>query len=129
MQVSQDNSSNKSINKSQNINELIKPNDIEVDYINSQQDEVITINNDESDVEIDLEYIDKLVSDKNVLQSQIYNFYRLIKNNQNDIEALEKTIFKLCNHEWILDESASFDDRCKHLCAKCSLYNSPFMYG
>ena len=120
MQVSEDNSSNKFIN---NINVLIETNsNIESDYIDSLKNDDVQLNNKDSN------NVEKMIYDKNILQSQIYNFYNLIKNNEKDIEDLDRYIYKLCNHNWVNDDSACFDDRCKHICSKCNLYQSSYMY-
>lgn len=123
MQVSKDNSSNKSEHNIHNIDTLMNANkSIENDYINSL---------DTDDIKLDKEddsKIRKMISDKHVYQQQIYNFYKMIKTNENNIEILNKQIYKLCEHDWIRDEAACYDDRCKHICSKCSLYRSPYLY-
>ena len=70
----------------------------------------------------------KMIEDKKIYQQQINNFYNLIDHNKKLIKDLEKTIYNNCSHEWIRDECANFDDRCKHICSKCSLYRSEYMY-
>lgn len=123
MQVSKDNNSNKSEHNIHNIDTLMNANkSIENDYINSL---------DTDDIKLDKEddsKIRKMISDKHVYQQQIYNFYKMIKTNENNIEILNKQIYKLCEHDWIRDEVACYDDRCKHICSKCSLYRSPYLY-
>ena len=57
----------------------------------------------------------KLINDANKL------IYTYNKNNR----VLTKKLFYTCNHEWIYDECASFDDKCKYICKFCKLYRNP----
>ena len=69
-----------------------------------------------------------MIDDRNIYQQQINNFYNLIQKNRQLIKDLEKEIYKNCQHDWIRDECANFDDRCKFICSKCSLYRSNYLY-
>ena len=68
--------------------------------------------------------------------TKIYN--KIIENNQRICDAnkliykckennkeLRKKLFASCDHEWIYDEWANFDDRCKYICKHCRLYKNP----
>jgi molecular chaperone DnaK (HSP70) len=123
MQVSNDSISSKSKHNIHNIDTLLDANSsIENDYIKSLDNNEIKPDEEDNNV------VKNMISDKNVYQQQIYNFYKMIKSNQNNIEELDKQIYKLCVHDWIRDEAACYDDRCKHICSKCSLYRSPHLY-
>lgn len=67
---------------------------------------------------------------------ELYN--KILLNNENIIKAnnkiykykkenreLTKKLFSTCNHEWIYDECANFDDRSKYICKFCRLNRNP----
>tara|TARA_B100000795_G_scaffold260688_1_gene236795 strand:- start:3348 stop:3596 length:249 start_codon:yes stop_codon:yes gene_type:complete len=43
-----------------------------------------------------------------------------IHNLENDLEILNKKIFKTCNHKWVVDEENSYMHTRRH-CEKCKL--------
>ena len=78
----------------------------------------------QSDIEIQ-----QMIDNRDIYQKQIYNFYNLINHNKDKIKQIEKELYKKCDHDWIRDECANFDDRCKYICSKCSLYRSDYLYN
>ena len=53
---------------------------------------------------------------------KIYKCRKTIKNSQDGINNLEKALYKLCQHTFIRDLSATSDDIYKYYCTKCLLY-------
>lgn len=49
----------------------------------------------------------------------------LIYKYQKYNKELTKKLFSTCQHEWIYDECANFDDKCKYICKFCRLYRNP----
>jgi hypothetical protein len=49
----------------------------------------------------------------------------LIYKCREENSELTKKLFKTCQHEWIYDENANFDDKCKYICRYCRLYRNP----
>ena len=73
--------------------------------------------------------VSDLISNKNKLQKDIYNMQRLIRENTQSIKEIEKALWKKCDHEWIYDEWANFDDRTKYLCKICGCYRNSYWYN
>ena len=42
---------------------------------------------------------------------------------------LEYKLFYTCEHEFIYDNSACFDDTCKYVCTICGLYDNEYLYN
>tara|TARA_Y200000002_G_C22515353_1_gene593145 strand:+ start:114 stop:344 length:231 start_codon:yes stop_codon:yes gene_type:complete len=58
-------------------------------------------------------------------QKKIFQYNKIINENKNDIKNLKKELFTKCDHEWVYDEWANFDDKCKYVCKYCGLYKNP----
>ena len=54
--------------------------------------------------------------------------YRLIEQHKKTIKQIECDLWKSCNHKWIYDEWANFDDRVKYLCKICGCYRNEYWY-
>ena len=44
-------------------------------------------------------------------------------------EGLEKELFYKCEHDFVYDTSACFDDSCKYICSICGLYDNEYIYN
>lgn len=72
--------------------------------------------------------VTELINKKNKLNLAITNYYSEINDCKNQIKDLERQIFMNCNHKWIYDQCANFDDHIKYLCETCGLYKSHHLY-
>ena len=63
--------------------------------------------------------VTELINKKNKLNLAITNYYNEINDCKNQIKDLERQIFMNCNHKWIYDQCANFDDHIKYLCETC----------
>ena len=61
----------------------------------------------------------------NLRYNLINQSYKTIQICKDEIRSFKTKLFKACKHEWIYDECANFDDRCKYLCKHCKLYKNP----
>lgn len=64
---------------------------------------------------------------KKLKEENMY-YERMIQNNKYKIREMEKNLFKMCNHQWVRDEFAAFDDHIKQVCDRCGLYNCSAYY-
>ena len=55
-------------------------------------------------------------------------YERVMQNNKYKIREMEKNLFKMCDHQWVRDEYANFDDHIKQVCDRCGLYNCSAYY-
>lgn len=55
----------------------------------------------------------------------IYNAQKLIYKYKEENKKLTTKLFNACEHKWIYDECANFDDKCKYICKFCGLYKNP----
>lgn len=60
------------------------------------------------------------------LNDEIYVFERKIKNNRNKILDLKKKLYQECNHCFVRDPTAAYDDIYKYRCLNCYLYRGEF---
>ena len=56
-----------------------------------------------------------------ILQTEITKINEKIKNT-------ERKLWDNCNHQWLRDYTAPFDDLCKYYCKKCLLWRDRSMY-
>ena len=52
-----------------------------------------------------------------------------IDNLTKKRHKLEKELFYKCEHDFIYDTSACFDDTCKYICTICGLYDNEYLYN
>lgn len=69
-----------------------------------------------------------ILDQKRFLTHHMYELQRAVQEIQVKIKVLETELYNECEHNWIRDEYASFDDRVKTICSICGVYNSPYMY-
>ena len=55
----------------------------------------------------------------------IFDAKNLIYKYKKKNKELTKKLFNACEHKWIYDECANFDDKCKYVCKFCGLYKNP----
>ena len=55
------------------------------------------------------------------LYNNIYSMQEKITNCKKEISKLNQVLYDTCEHEWIYDECAPFDARCKYICKFCKL--------
>ena len=61
----------------------------------------------------------KLQHEEKVLKKRLY----MIKQQQNE---LSRKVWKDCDHDW--ERCSDYDDLCRFICRKCTLYNNPCFY-
>ena len=54
---------------------------------------------------------------------------REIEEIKRNRRLLEERLYKECEHEFVRDYSAAFDDICKNVCKNCGLYDNPYLYS
>ena len=64
----------------------------------------------------------RLILQKKNLQDQIYKQQQLYESLKKEVHTLDNLIFKTCQHVWVQDTYAMWDDLCKTVCQKCGLY-------
>ena len=72
--------------------------------------------------------VNKFLRQKTELHNQKYRLLKQIETLEDGIKELDKLIFNQCEHEWVRDEFALFDDTCKKICKKCKLYPIAVLY-
>lgn len=103
---------------------------INIRPLDFHQDLIEEADQDTGDGKMDpIQKVKELISTKNKLQKDIYNMQRLIRENTQSIKQIEKDLWKTCDHEWIYDEWANFDDRTKYLCKTCGCYRNSYWYN
>ena len=56
----------------------------------------------------------------------IYESEKTILMCNEEIKKLKKELYIKCEHKWIYDECANFDDRSKYICKFCKLNKNPY---
>ena len=70
----------------------------------------------------------QLLKLRRTLNKDNYKMHKAISANKNKITKLDSQLWLTCEHKWIYDEWASFDDRVKHICKICKCYRDPRLY-
>lgn len=65
----------------------------------------------------------------NDITKKIIVYTRNIEELRNKKIQLENKLYYICNHKFVYDNSACFDDKCKYICEKCLLYDNDYMYS
>lgn len=64
--------------------------------------------------------------------NEINNMYYQTKQLSNNLDLLkkniQKNIYKLCDHDWITDNSY-YDEKTTFICSKCNLYKNKYLYN
>lgn len=81
-------------------------------------------NNEENDM-FNVEELKHMI---NNFKEQIHKRYDEIKGLKNCIKNFEYTLYRSCNHKWIKDQNANFDDHIKFVCSECNLYRCDSLY-
>lgn len=66
----------------------------------------------------------KLVNEIDTMNKEIHTYERLIAENKRLIKKKRLELYDNCQHEWIYDEWANWDDRCKYICKHCNCYRN-----
>ena len=74
------------------------------------------------------EIVAQLVTRKKNLNKDIFKMTRLIEQHKQTIKNIECDLWETCDHEWIYDDWANFDDRTKYLCKICGCYRNSYWY-
>ena len=48
--------------------------------------------------------------------------------SKKTINNIECDLWEKCNHQWIYDDWANFDDKTKYLCKICGCYRNQYWY-
>ena len=72
--------------------------------------------------------VSHLLDNKKQLNNEIEKMTRLIEKHKKTIKNIECDLWESCDHEWIYDECANFDDRTKYLCKICGCYRNQYWY-
>jgi len=72
--------------------------------------------------------VDQLLLQKKTLRNEILNMNRLIEQHKKTINNIECDLWEKCNHQWIYDDWANFDDKTKYLCKICGCYRNQYWY-
>lgn len=70
----------------------------------------------------------QLIQQINDLKEDLYSYYEKIETNKKLIKYTEYKLFQTCEHKWVRDPYANFDDNIKQVCANCKLYNCSYLY-
>ena len=72
--------------------------------------------------------INSIINEIYMLKKNNSNMMKNISINKNKINNLECDLWEKCDHQFIYDESANFDDRTKYICKICNCYRNPYYY-
>lgn len=72
--------------------------------------------------------VDGIINDIDLLNNEIYKMEENIKNYKKLINNKQKKLWNECDHCWIRDNNAAFDDHIKFHCKKCKLWKSRYLY-
>ena len=72
--------------------------------------------------------VENLIMQKKIINKDIHLMQQLIASYRETIKDIESCLWEKCNHEWIYDEWANFDDRTKYLCKYCGCYRNSYWY-
>lgn len=56
----------------------------------------------------------------------IYESEKTIRMCNEEIKKLKKELYIKCEHKWIYDECANFDDKSNYICKFCKLNKNPY---
>ena len=73
--------------------------------------------------------VENLIMQKKIINKDIRLMQQLIASYRETIKDIESCLWEKCNHEWIYDEWANFDDRTKYLCKHCGCYRNSYWYS
>ena len=62
------------------------------------------------------------------LNDKILEYSKLIGSFREERKRIEKELYYTCEHEWVYDNSACFDDKCKYYCKICGCYDNEYLY-
>jgi len=62
------------------------------------------------------------------LKTRVFRLYNEIDDLKQEISSIESELWHSCQHEWVRDPWANFDDLCKHICNHCGLYKNDYFY-
>ena len=68
--------------------------------------------------------LDDLIMEIRTLTNDIWNYERLIIENKKLVTQKKRELYYVCEHEWVYDECANWDDRCKYKCKYCNLWRN-----
>ena len=71
-------------------------------------------------------YTNKLSENIQTKYNLIYESEKTIRICYEEISKLKKELYNKCEHIWIYDECANFDDRSKYICKFCKLNRNPY---
>lgn len=66
----------------------------------------------------------QLINEISKLRDEIFKHEKLIRNTKKLLKIKRLQLYDTCNHEWIYDDWANFDDRCKYVCKICNCYRN-----
>ena len=69
-----------------------------------------------------------LLKQRKKLEKDIYKMDKLIAHNKKSIKQIERDLWKNCQHIWVYDTWASFDDKTKYICSVCRCYRNSSWY-
>jgi len=85
--------------------------------------------NDHDDVCDNKTLVKQLIKKRRQLNKDIHTMHKLISQHKKTIKKIECDLWKNCQHEWIYDQWANFDDRTKYLCKTCRCYRNERWYS
>jgi hypothetical protein len=87
------------------------------------------LNNPHDDACNNKTLVKQLIKKRRQLNKDIQNMHKLISQHKKTIKKIECDLWKNCQHEWIYDQWANFDDRTKYLCKTCRCYRNERWYS
>ena len=75
-----------------------------------------------------MEQVSELLHKNSENNNTICKLYAQINKLEDEIKMNNKQIWNTCIHNWVRDELAMWDDKCKYVCCKCKLYKNRSYY-
>lgn len=66
--------------------------------------------------------IEHLTKQLEAEQASLESFKRQVKNSENTINHLKEMIYKICEHQWVVD-SSNYNEPTEFYCSKCGCVN------
>ena len=112
------------LNQNTNLDILNNPHDDTSGNINLD-----ILNNHNDDASDNKTLVKQLIKKRRQLNKDIQTMHKLISQHKKTIKKIECDLWKNCQHEWIYDQWANYDDRIKYLCSTCGCYRNERWYS
>lgn len=80
-------------------------------------------------IQVDFDTLENILERRSLLEKTKQELFQKIESIKRQENNINKKIWNMCNHDWVIDRSCSDDDLCKRYCSVCNLVNLKSLYN